>query len=76
MNKLKTDKPRNYAVGRNLQRLRWENQLTQKALAELLGCSQSAVSMWEKGAFMPYGKTREKITLLYDLPSDFFSECE
>lgn len=65
---------KNCSIGRRLQLLRWKNSLTQQQLAELLGCSQSAVSMWEKDVVVPYGKNREKITILYDLPSDFFSE--
>lgn len=76
MNKLKVNEPelKNYSLGCYLKHLRWKNNLTQQELAELLDCSQSAVSMWERGAFIPYGKTREKIIQLYDLPHDFFTK--
>ncbi len=65
---------KSYPSGEYLQRLRWQNCLTQKEFAELIGCSQSSVSMWERDVCVPYGQTREKITELYDLPHDFFSK--
>ena len=39
----------------------------------MIGCSQPAVSAWERGICVPYGQTLEKITELYDLPNDFFN---
>lgn len=61
-------------IGYCLQRLRWRSQLTQQEVSELLGCSQSSLSMWERGVCLPRGQTLEKIAELYDLPHDFFTK--
>lgn len=68
------NKPQIKSIGYCLQRLRWQNCLTQKEFAEIIGCCQSSVSMWERDVCVPYGKTREKIAELYDLPNDFFTK--
>lgn len=65
---------KNYPIGYRLQKLRWRNGLTQYEFAQLIGCSQSAVSMWENEICKPYGQTLEKIVRLYDLPQNFFEE--
>ena len=62
------------SIGCCLQKLRWKNGLTQDEFAQLIGCSQSAVSMWENGNYRPYGQTLEKIAELYNLPYDFFDK--
>ena len=72
--RMKALKSKAYTIGYCLQRLRWENNLTQKEFAELIDCSQSSVSMWERGLCLPYGQTLEKIEELYDLPHDFFTK--
>ena len=41
------------SFGENLQRLRKKNQLSQEALAEMLGVSRQAVSKWELGDGYP-----------------------
>lgn len=69
INELKT-----YSIGCRLQRLRWWSGFTQNEFAQLIDCSQSAVSMWERELCKPYGQTLEKIVKLYDLPCDFFEE--
>lgn len=74
MNKPKISELQTYSFGCRLQRLRWWNDLTQQEFAELIGCSQSSVSMWERGVCVPYGQTLEKIAELYDLPHDFFTK--
>ena len=74
MNESKINELKKYSLGCCLKRLRWKNGLTQKEFAELIGCSQPSVSMWERESCVPYGQTLEKITELYDLPFDFFDE--
>ena len=54
--------------------LKWKNCLTQKEFAELIGCNQSSVSMWERGVYLPREQVLEKIAELYDLPHDFFTK--
>mgnify|MGYP004622292849 FL=1 len=76
MTEIKINALRNYSFGCRLQRLRWWNGLTQKEFAELIGCSQSSVSMWEHGNCIPYGNILEKIIMLYELPYDFFDDVE
>lgn len=63
---------KNYPVSYRLQKLRWQNSLTQQEFAELIDCRQSSVSMWERGEYMPSERTLDKIISLYDLPEDFF----
>ena len=41
------------SFGENLQRIRKKNQLSQEALAEMLGVSRQAVSKWELGDGYP-----------------------
>ena len=68
----KVNQLRSYPMKNKLRYLRWWNGYTQQKLAEIIGCSQSAVSMWENGNCVPYGQTLEKIIEIYHLPSDFF----
>lgn len=65
---------KSYNIGYCLRRLRWSNQLTQQEVSDLLGCSQSSLSMWERGVCLPREQTLEKIAELYDLPNDFFTK--
>ena len=65
---------KSYTIGYCLKRLRWKNCLTQKEFAELIGCNQSSVSMWERGVYLPREQVLEKIAELYDLPHDFFTK--
>ena len=52
-------------IGENIKRFRPENNITQEALAEILGVSCAAVSKWEVGDTYP------DITLIFPL-ADFF----
>ena len=40
-------------IGRRISRLRKEKDMTQPALADVMGVSFQAVSNWERGASMP-----------------------
>ncbi len=40
-------------VGGLIYELREDRYLTQKALADMLGVSQSTISRWERGQFLP-----------------------
>lgn len=44
---------------------RKQSGYTQKGLAELLGVSQSAVSLWEKGETLPDIHTANKLALIF-----------
>ncbi len=74
MAELKVNELKKYSLGCCLKRLRWKNGFTQQKLAELIGCSQSAVSTWESESCVPHGQTLEKMIKLYDLPFDFFDD--
>jgi len=52
-------------IGENIKRLRRDRNITQEALAEILGVSCAAVSKWERGDTYP------DITLIFPL-ADFF----
>lgn len=73
---IEIDELKNYSFGYCLQRLRWQNNLTQQEFAGIIGCSQSSVSLWERDMCVPYRQTIEKIAELYDLPNDFFEKVE
>lgn len=40
-------------IGKNLQKLRKQNELTQEALAELVGVARQTIAKWETGESMP-----------------------
>jgi len=63
---------RAYPVSYRLQRLRWWHNLTQQDFADLVGCSRTSVSAWEKGQRFPSGQNLMNIARIYDLPGDFF----
>lgn len=47
--------PRGRVVGRNLKVARARAGLTQREVAEALGCSPQAYSLWERGQVVPCG---------------------
>ena len=59
-----------------LQRLRYWRGLSQRQLANEIGCNRVSISMWETGKQFPRGYILEKIRLYYNLPLDFFIEDE
>ena len=40
-------------IGKNLQKLRKQNELTQEAMAELVGVARQTIAKWETGESMP-----------------------
>ena len=40
-------------IGKNLQKLRKQNELTQEALAELVGVARQTIAKWETGESVP-----------------------
>lgn len=54
------------SIGKNIKKLREENSLTQKELADIAGVTDKAVSMWEQGKREPRMGAMQKI-------SDYFS---
>ena len=67
---------KNYPLAFRLKKLRCKFEYTQKDLANLLGCQQASVSMWERGVCKPNGIMLEKIIKLYKLPSNYFIDVE
>jgi hypothetical protein len=51
-----------------LKELREKHQLSQAALARMLGVSQSTVGMWENGKNKPEFDTLKKISTLFEVP--------
>lgn len=59
------------SFGERIKELRIEKGLSQKALAEKLGCNQSMVSFWENGVNEPTESSIRKAALFFDVPSDY-----
>lgn len=63
------------SIGKNIKRLREENNLTQKELAKISGVTDKAVSMWEQGVRVPRMNAMQKIAERFDINiSDIISE--
>jgi len=64
-------------VGRNIKKLRLENNETMVDLAEKLGVRHATVSDWETGKKMPRSNTIQKIALHYNvLMSDIVTDSQ
>ena len=57
--------------GERLKELRMEKGLSQKALAEQLGCNQSMVSFWENGVNEPTESSIKKAALFFEVSADY-----
>ena len=61
-------------IGIKIQSAREEKGLSQEQLARLIGCSQSALSNYEKGKRRLYLSQLEKMAEILDKPLDYFVE--
>jgi transcriptional regulator with XRE-family HTH domain len=61
-------------IGRKLQLAREEKGMSQEQLARALGCSQSALSNYEKGKRRLYLSHLEKLSQILDKPLEYFME--
>ena len=57
--------------GIRLKELRTEKGLSQKALAEKLGCNQSMVCFWENGVNEPTESSIRKTALFFEVSTDY-----
>lgn len=53
-----------------LREKRKENSLTQKALAEMIGCTPGTISQYENGAIEPSLTTIKKLIVILNTTSD------
>ncbi|MGX8701019.1 helix-turn-helix domain-containing protein [Caproiciproducens sp.] len=63
-------------LGHKIQALREEKKLSQEQLANLVGCSQSAISNYEKGKRHIYLDHLEKLSDIFDTPISALMEGE
>lgn len=61
-------------IGRKIQMAREERGMSQEQLARLMGCSQSALSNYEKGKRRLYLSHLEKFSEILDKPLEYFME--
>lgn len=61
-------------IGRKIQKIREAKGLSQRQLARMVGCSQSALSNWEKGKRRLYLPQLQKIAQVLDVSVDYFME--
>lgn len=57
-------------IGRNIQQLRKQRNLTQEALAELVGVSRQTVAKWEAGDSVPDLETAGRLASVLDVVLD------
>lgn len=62
--------------GEKLKELRKEKALTQKQLAALLKCSQSAIVYWENNKQEPTISALRKICLFFEVSADYMLSFE
>lgn len=61
-------------LGHKIQMAREENNMSQEELAQAIGCSQSALSNYEKGKRHIYLAQLEKLSTALNKPLDYFVE--
>ncbi len=61
-------------VGENIKKLRKEKGLTQKALADKLGCSQANLAQYETGKRIPKAETRRRIAKALDVEESLLKD--
>jgi transcriptional regulator with XRE-family HTH domain len=61
-------------IGMKIQSAREEKGMSQEQLARLIGCSQSALSNYEKGKRRLYLSQLEKMAEILDKPLEYFVE--
>ncbi len=61
-------------LGNRIQTAREEKKMSQEQLAHAIGCSQSALSNYEKGKRRIYLSQLEKLSEVLDKPIDYFME--
>jgi transcriptional regulator with XRE-family HTH domain len=62
---------RRVEIGSRLRELRIRLKLSQRYVADELGCSDKAVGAWEAGDRMPNIETLADLCLMYGSPSDY-----
>lgn len=58
------------SIGENIKKLREERNISQYALAKMLGISQQAIDQWERSKTSPRRKTLEKISSMFNVSVD------
>ena len=57
-----------------LKKLRNDNNISQKELADAIFVSRSAIAKWESGNGVPSDDNLKEIIKYFNLPSDYFNE--
>jgi len=63
-------------IGKKIQQAREEKGLSQEQLARMIGCSQSALSNYEKGKRRLYLSHLEKLAEALEKPIEYFMESK
>lgn len=72
----KINELRAYPISYRIQQLRWWSNLSQRAFAREIQCTQATLSRWEQGKSVPDGRALAKIVQFFELPDDFFVDAE
>lgn len=57
-------------IGKNIHRLRIENNMTQSALARLMNVARSCIANWETGARIPNCDYIKQLAAIFHVPMD------
>jgi transcriptional regulator with XRE-family HTH domain len=63
-------------IGSKIQQAREARGLSQRQLARMVGCSQSALSNWEKGKRRLYLPQLQQLAQALEMPVDYFMEVK
>lgn len=58
-------------ISMRIKELRKENRLTQRQLAEKVGCNQSMIARWEMGECEPTASAILKLSEVFNCSSDY-----
>jgi transcriptional regulator with XRE-family HTH domain len=58
-------------LGKRIQELRKENNLSQKELAEKIGVSDVAISRWERGTRIPNAENIVNLSNVFKISADY-----
>lgn len=63
-------------VGKRISECRKAYGYTLRDLSEKIGFNYVTISKWEHGLFVPCDIALDRMTLLFDLPADFFDDVK
>lgn len=76
ISKEKIDELKKVKVGKRISECRKAFGYTLRDLAEKIGFNYVTISKWEHNLYVPCNIALDRMTLLFDLPADFFDDVK